>query len=248
MWGIFGAVFGVVFALGLLGIGTTAFVIWLMVQAVRSVRRRLRGEVRETKKLEPPVVTRRARHDGYVHLNVDNGATSQSVEKIMREYVHDPVVGEYAQDVLDTLEACDRRRQSLNAQIDGEFERQSMSWEKFSHTANEAFDAILHNCALLANRVQSFDVDDYQRMQEFYRTGGFAVHGMPDEAKLQRWKLLDETKREMDDIRSTNGRLLLELDKLATELAKLSAHDFDDERSDIEDEVRKLVDETKYYR
>ncbi len=246
--GVLGVLFGVVFVMGLLGLGVAALAVWLIVRAVRAIGRRLSGGQRPSAKLEPPVQTRRATHEAYRHLDVDSGATSASIGEVMAEYVNDAVVGTYAQDVIDTLDLTDCRRQSLLAEIDHEFERDTISWDRFTSTANSALDALLRNCALLANRVQSFDVNDYRRMQEFYETGGFQTHGPQDQAKLLRWKLLDETKQEMDGIRSTNQQLLLELGKLSSELSKLSTSQNQDESMSIAEEVGKLVEQTKYYR
>ncbi|MDO4797728.1 MAG: hypothetical protein Q4A01_06885 [Coriobacteriales bacterium] len=246
--GVFGVLFGVIFVTVLMGLGVAAFAVWLIVCAVRAVARRLSGGPQPSAKLDPPVQTRRATHESYRHQDVDHGATSASIGEVMAEYVDDSVVGPYAQDVIDTLDLADCRKQSLLAEIDHEFERESISWDRFTSTANSAFDALLRNCALLANRVQSFDVNDYRRMQEFYDTGGFQTHGQQDQAKLLRWKLLDETKHEMDGIRSTNQQLLLELGKLSSELSKLSTSQNQDESMSIAEEVSKLVEQTKYYR
>ncbi len=238
----------ILFVAVLMGLGVTALVVWAAVKVFGVVKRKLMGEAPQKGRLEQPAPTRRATHEAYRHMDVDAGTTSGRIAEVMSEYAQDSVVGSYAQDVIDTLDLADRRRSSLYAEIDGEFERDTISWEKFTATANSALDAVLRNCATLANRVQTFDTNDYRRMQEFYRTGGFQTHGTQDAAKLQRWRLLDETKKEMDSIRSTNQRLLLELGRLSAELSKLSSSDAHDEGESIVEEVSKLVEQTKYYR
>lgn len=248
MEAIWGVLFGVVLFSILLGAGVLGLTVWLVVKAVRAIRRRLSGGTVAQPKLDEPMPTRRATHEAYRHQDVDRGSSAASITEVMQEYVDDGVVGPYARDVIDVLDAAEHCGRSLTAAIDNEFERNSMSWDRFSATADQALDAILRNCAVLANRVQSFDVVDYRRMEEFYQTGGFRTHGTPEEARLQRWKLLDETKREMDGIRVTNQNLLLELSKLVDELTRLSSAEAQDEGERIADEVSKLVDETKYYR
>lgn len=185
-------------------------------------------------------------HGRYVHLGMD--ASNRDIQKIAREYVDDDVVGSYARDVLYVLDSLDRKRDALLTEIDCEFERETISWDRFVGATNAACDAIHRNCILLTNRIQTFDTYDYHRMEEFYKSGGFSSNGTQDAARLQRWKILDETKREMDSIRSANEGLLLELEKLSSELGKLSTNESTDESARIAKEVRDLAEETKYYR
>lgn len=250
--------------------------IWASTRAFKAVRRKLFGEPSTPERTQTPVNPEPTAHyevprpeprtqsraqsrtqaqdqeyqdvRAYVHQDVDAGATSESITKVLQAYASDPVVGTYASDAIDQLKAADRRERSLLGEIDNEFEPHTISWDRFVSTANAAFDAILRNSAHLANRIQAFDVEDYQRMEEFYRTGGFSTHGVPESARLERWKLLDETKREMDELRATNDNLLLELGKLASEVRKLSSTESHDESARIAEEVSKLVEETKYYR
>ena len=195
-----------------------------------------------------PAPTPAAHARSYEYLDVDNGATAESIIKVMRSYEQERVVGFYAGEVINALNMAELRKKSLMSEIDSKFSRRSISWDHFASTATEALDAILRNCALLANRVQSFDVEDYERMERFYRTGGEARNGKQNPARLQRWDLLRETKTEMDDLRSANDGLLLELGKLSSELGKISSNDSTEESSRIADEVRRLAEETKYYR
>ena len=188
-----------------------------------------------------------SRARSYEYLDVDEGATAETIIKVMRAYEQERVVGFYAQEVINTLNMAELRKKSLLSEIDGKFSQRSISWDHFASTANEALDAIVRNSALLANRVQSFDVEDYERMERFYRTGGEMRNGKQDPARLQRWELIRETKTEMDDLRAANEKLLLELGKLQSALGKISSNDSTDESSRIADEVSRLAEETKYY-
>ena len=184
----------------------------------------------------------------YVYLDVDAGTTADDIVRVMRNYEQQRVVGFYAREVIDVLSMVDLRRKSLFGEIDRAFDKRSISWDHFATTATEALDALVRNCALLGNRVQSFDVSDYERMEQFYRTGGEMRNGKQDPARIKRWELLRATKDEMDRLRSANEGLLLELDKLSSELTTLSSNDSTEESSRIADEVRRLAEQTKYYR
>lgn len=187
------------------------------------------------------------RPQSFEHFDVDAGATAESISRIMRDYQDQRVIGFYAREVITFLDMAELRKKSLFGTIDSTFSRRSISWDHFASTATEALDAIMRNCALLANRVQSFDVDDYERMERFYRTGGEMRNGPQDPARIKRWDLLRETKTEMDDIRAANEALLLELDKLTSALTKITSTETTDESSRIAQEVDRLVEETKYY-
>ncbi len=184
----------------------------------------------------------------YVYLDVDAGTTPETIVRVMRDYEQQRVVGFYAREVIDVLSMVDLRKKSLFGEIDRAFDKRSISWDHFATTATDALDALVRNCALLGNRVQSFDVSDYERMEQFYRTGGEMRNGKQDPARIKRWELLRATKDEMDKLRSANEGLLLELDKLSSELATLSSNDSTEESSRIADEVRRLAEQTKYYR
>lgn len=184
----------------------------------------------------------------YRHFDADGNVSAESITMVMRNYEQNRVVGRYARNVINVLNSTSLQRSSLFMQIDDEFEEGTISWDRFVSTATKAIGAIERNCALLANRVQTFDVDEYERMEHYYVTGGETHNGRQDPARIERWSLLRDTMSEMDDLRSANEGLLLELNKLSAELAKLSRSEVADEGTSIAEEVSRLVEETKYYR
>ena len=274
---ILGFIFGLIIFSALLGVAIIAVSIWGISKGVKAISRRVRGELpnqaagtspnasaRQNGAPVPPPASSRAnarsktwrqerepasqRPKSYEYLDVDSGATPEHISKVMRTYVDDMVVGTYAQDVIDALDAAEFRKRSLHGEIDSKFAEGSISWSRFANTADSALDAIVRNCALLANRVQAFDTVEYVRLEQFFRSGGHSGDEASDRARLQRWKLLEDTRKEMDDIRATNEGLLLELGKLSAELGKLTSTVSHDESAQIAEEVSKLVDETKYYK
>ncbi len=258
----------IIFGAGMFGI--TRLVQWIagMLQGNRRKARRMQGSTRV-----PPAMNQGPRPTGqqgagpvgrqgtrpvnqpttppsprsYEYFDVDAGATPEDISKTMGSYVGTRVIGYYAREVMETLNMADLRKKAVFSEIDAKFSPKSISWDHFAGTTQEALDAILRNCALLANRVQSFDVSDYERMEMFYRTGGEMRNGAQDPARIKRWELLRSTKDEMDKIISSNEALLLELDKLASALAKISSNESTGESSRIAEEVSRLAEETKYY-
>ena len=272
---ILGFIFGLIVFSALLGVAMVVLSVWGISKGVKAIANHVRGELpgrssRESTSMPsnkngapvpPPAPShentrtrpnaRRAdpqRPKSYEYLDVDAGTTPERIVQVMRGYVDDPVVGTYAQDAIDTLDSAEFRKRSLHGEIDSKFAEGSISWSRFANTADSALEAIVRNCALLANRVQAFDTVEYMRLEQFFRSGGHSGDEASDRARLQRWRLLEDTRKEMDDIRATNEGLLLELGKLAAELGKLTSTASHDESAQIAEEVSKLVDETKYYK
>ena len=184
----------------------------------------------------------------YRHFDADEDVPTDSVVLVMHDYEQNRVVGRYARDVIHVINSTSLQGSSIFMQIDDEFEEGTISWDRFVSTATKAIDAIERNCALLANRVQTFDVDEYERMERYYVTGGELKNGKQDPARIERWALLRDTMTEMDDLHSANEGLLLELNKLSVELAKLSRSEVSNDGVAIAEEVSRLANETKYYR
>ena len=198
---------------------------------------------------EPVQNTQPARkREGYVRLDPDAGATSGDVIKVMRRYVTDDVVGPYAQGVIDTLESAEMRHQSIFAELDGTFQRGTISWDKFAAPTYAALDAILRNAALQANRIQTFDTASYLRLRRSMGREWRTEANTRSQTSEQRWRLYKDILSTLDEIQVTNEGLLLELDKLASELVTLQATDPTEQSDSIIEEIRRLVEEAKYYR
>ena len=188
------------------------------------------------------------KREGYVRLDPDAGATSGDVIRVMRRYVTDEVVGTYAQGVIDTLESAEMRHQSIFAELDGTFQRGTISWDKFTAPTYAALDAILRNAALQANRIQTFDTASYLRLRRSMGREWRTEANTRSQTSEQRWRLYKDILSTLDEIQVTNEGLLLELDKLASELVTLQATDPTEQSDSIIEEIRRLVEEAKYYR
>ncbi len=271
---IFGFIFGLLVLVAISSIAIVGLGIFGITKIVQTITNRLSGKTKQPRQIpspqgvgsrssqphsssqtprqqwpeqpaQPPATPPRPK--SYVYLDVDRGSTAEDIAKAMHPYESQRVTGFYAREIISTLDMADLRKKSLFSELDRQFSQSSISWDHFASTATEALDTILRNCALLANRVQGFDVDDYERMEQFYRTGGEMRNGKQDPARIKRWELLRETKDEMDKIRSANEALLLELDKLTSNLSKISSTESTDDSARIADEVSRLAEETKYY-
>lgn len=186
-------------------------------------------------------------HD-YVRLDIDSGTTSNDIVAVMRDYASEEVLGERATAVIDTLGSVDHRRRSLFAELDGTFQPNTISWDKFAGPAYAALDAILRNSAQLGNRIQAFDSAGYLRLRKAIAEEESGVESRRSETRARRWQLFCEMLESLDALQETNEGLLLELDKLSAELSTISSSDETDRSDQIIREISRLVDEAKYYR
>lgn len=187
-------------------------------------------------------------HHEYTRLDVDAGATAETISAVMRDYVGDPVLGRRARAVVETLESAEHRRGSLFAELDGTFQRGTISWDKFAGPAYAALDSVLRNSALLANRIQAFDSAGYLRLREDLAAEAEDGEAHHSETRQRRLQLYREMLESLDTLQDTNEGLLLELDKLVTELSTINGPGQGEKSDQIIDEIRRLVDEAKYYR
>ena len=154
-----------------------------------------------------------------------------------------PVVGEYAREARGQIESMEHRRERLYRVIGSKFAEGSMSWDKFTAVVDASQRTLLRNCALLANRAQSFDVDGYRKVRRLLPVA-------PDEHSLdqERAGLYREALDDMREVIEANERLLLEMGKLEMEISDLESDDNREENNRMLEEVEELLEQTKYYR
>ncbi len=179
----------------------------------------------------------------YEYLDVNEGATAEKITNAMRGFEGAPYVGEYARAVISTLQKAEFRRKGLFSAINREFEANTITWDKFSAPVDVAMDGILRNCAQLANRVQGFDVAEYERLKRLVNAGACEKGS----SKWERWKIYENTLAEMDEIQRDNEKLLFELEKLQDELGKLGGKNPGGTTDEIAEEIRRLSEDAKYY-
>ena len=153
-----------------------------------------------------------------------------------------PTVGSYAEEAAGQVESAAHRRDRLARVVGAKFTEGSLSWERFMAVVDAAERTLLRNCALLSNRIQSFDVDSYRQTKRL-------VPGrQPDALDAERTDLYEEALSDMREVIEANERLLLEMGKLEMELSDLETDGNRVDNTRMLDEVKDLLEQTKYYR
>jgi hypothetical protein len=177
----------------------------------------------------------------YAYLD-DTKATPESVAKVVLPFEEDTVLGPYAKGVLGALNKAELRRKGIYAVLEEEFEKATITWDKFSVPVDKALDRIVHKAAQLANLIQAFDSKEYQRLGRLEQAG--VLKNGTDTEQL---RVMNSNLNEMDKLQDDNDKLLLELDKLQAELTRLATAGYDSRTDAIIDEIRTLTDDTHYY-
>lgn len=180
-----------------------------------------------------------------------------------------PVVGSSASEAAGQIETMERRCARLDKIIVAKFGAESLSHDKFASVVESAWHTLLRNCALLCNRIQSFDLDGYKKLQ--HQLPGPARHALPSVLDLEsartmrddvrngatsslsaidaeRVALYQEALSDLREVLEANERLLLEMGKLEMELSDLESDDNRDDNTRMLDEVKELLEQTQYYR
>ena len=167
---------------------------------------------------------------------------ADDVLPLLAAFSERPVVGEYAREARGQVESMAHRRDRLYRVIGAKFAEGSMSWDRFTAVVDASQRTLLRNCALLANRAQSFDVDGYRKARRLLPA---AQEGSIDQ---ERAGLYREALDDMREVVEANERLLLEMGKLEMEISDLESDDNREDNTRMLEEVEELLEQTKYYR
>lgn len=160
----------------------------------------------------------------------------------LRELSELPVVAPYVSEAAGQVESMDHRRRRLRKVIGSTFSEGSLSWEKFMAVVDAADRTLLRNCALLANRAQSFDAEGYRKTKRLLPSSG------TQELDEERLRMYEGALEDMREVIEANERLLLEMGKLEMQVSDMEADDNREDNTRMLDEVKELVEQTKYYR
>ena len=241
MDGVVNILSGLLVVAGIVGVIILVLVIIAIVYIVRRVMYAVRGEE------YVPIIERKRKERPYEHQDIDAGSTAESVRNVLSRYTGVETVGAYARKAISNINDEERKAGYLFNVLDAKFERGSLSWEKFAVAGDSSRKAILRNCAALANRIQTFDYVEYRRLERADRNASHQRGEPLNATQQEKFTLMKSTLVDMDTLTGANARLLLELDKLAAELGKLADAGTNERSERIVEEIRTLIDETKYY-
>ena len=225
-----------------LGLASTAALIFALIYGVRRGVYALKGEPYR------PLLGSGSASE-YQHQDVDAGSTADSIATVFRRNLSVKGVAPYARSGMAALSSADRKAANFQAVLDSKFEPGSITWQKFAGAANATREAVVRNCAELANDIQLFDYEDYSRSERARRKATYRKDApVLQTTQIEKQSLFHSQMAEMQAICDRNDKLLLELDKLTAELHTLDDTGSSAKSDQLIDEIRTLAAETKYYR
>ncbi len=184
-----------------------------------------------------------------LYLDQEKGADPSDIQRSLRSYLHARGIGSRARAVSNQVKSAQEKQRNLNSVIQAKFPEGTISWMKFNSAVETAANVLMRNCTVLANRINAFDVRDYQSLE---RANSALVSSTvkiagPTDVKGERLQLMNSSIATMDEIIEANERLLLELDKLSIELGAIGLEESDARTASMLEEIQSLSEQAKYY-
>lgn len=174
-------------------------------------------------------------------------ATFDEVYAVLADYQGMRHVDTYAFQGMEKMDELARKSMRLKSLINAKFDAGSLSWTRFMGVVDSVTTTITRNSAILANRIQAFDAEGYERDKRLISSQDYLYDNIPDDIQVERYQLHERALTSMQEIVNANERLLLELDRLSSELTNLDSGILTTESEEMLDEIRRIVDQTKFY-
>lgn len=174
-------------------------------------------------------------------------ATFDEVYATLTDYQDTKTVATYAFQGMELMDEVTRKSARLKVLINMKFESGSLSWTRFMGVVDSVTSTIVRNSAILANRIQAFDHEGYERDRSLIQTKDYLYDNIPDDIQLERYELHEGSLKAMQDIVNANERLILEFDRLSMELSNLDSNHLTSDSEEMLEEIRRIIDQTKFY-
>ena len=157
-------------------------------------------------------------------------------------------VGEFAADAARQVDAARRKRKQVVDMLSaGKLAPGSLAWSRFVSGIDEAESTIRKNAALVSSACTSFDGSDYAALAEAVGSGKYRNDAIDDDLQVERLHIYEDTLRRLRGVIGNNERLLLELDRFASEVSLQAMTPSDESSERMLSEMRVLVEEAKRY-
>jgi len=182
-----------------------------------------------------------------LYLDQEKGAEPRDIQNALRAYLHARGIGSRARSISNQVKAAQEKQANLTAVVKAKFPEGSISNVKSQSAVDTAYNVILRNCTILSNRINTFDVRDFQALERANSASILGKKEIVTDVQAERWRLMHEAIASMDDIIDANERILLQLDKLAAELALVGLEENEAQSNEMLVEIQTLVDQAKFY-
>ena len=175
-----------------------------------------------------------------VMMDENENHSYSELQNVLSSYTNGKYFGKIARTVMEQLErlntSCERTKEAINKR----FDKSSLSYEKYYSIVDVAEKTANQNVVAMTNRMKFFDEEEYARLEN-YRNDN-----IPDDIQEKQIALYKENQAKIEGAIAVNENLILKMDTLSMELAKIS----NSSESDMEamlGEIEELTKEVKYY-
>lgn len=175
-----------------------------------------------------------------VMMDENENHSYSELQNVLSSYTNGKYFGKIAKTVMEQLErlntSCERTKEAINKR----FDRSSLSYEKYYSIVDVAEKTANQNVVAMTNRMKFFDEEEYARLEN-YRNDN-----IPDDIQEKQIALYKENQAKIEGAIAVNENLILKMDILSMELAKIS----NSSEADMETmlgEIEELTKEVKYY-
>lgn len=175
-----------------------------------------------------------------VMMDENESHSYSELQNVLRNYTNGKYFGKIAKTVMEQLErlntSCERTKEAINKR----FDKSSLSYEKYYSIVDVAEKTANQNVVAMTNRMKFFDEEEYARLEN-YRNDN-----IPDDIQEKQIALYKENQAKIEGAIAVNENLILKMDTLSMELAKIS----NSSEADMEamlGEIEELTKEVKYY-
>ncbi len=145
------------------------------------------------------------------------------------------------------LEKADKYQKSLKTLFSEKFEPGSLSYDRFDSAMEDAVSAITKNCLSLAYRVQMVDEQEYRKTKKLVESGSYREDDIPDNIQEEKYGMYGKNHDAIRDILALNEKLLFQLEELSMEVSALELKDTGENSGGVLEQLKELIDQTKYY-
>ena len=175
-----------------------------------------------------------------VMMDENENHSYSELQNVLSSYTNGKYFGKIAKTVMEQLErlntSCERTKEAINKR----FDKSSLSYEKYYSIVDVAEKTANQNVVAMTNRMKFFDEEEYARLEN-YRNDN-----IPDDIQEKQIALYKENQAKIEGAIAVNENLILKMDTLSMELAKIS----NSSEADMEamlGEIEELTKEVKYY-
>jgi len=167
--------------------------------------------------------------------------TSKDYIKALQGYLYKKDFESQIKIMIDQIKRISPKKASLEVILAQSFDKSEMTYIKFQTTLNEVMNLFYDNTKKAINRIGVFDENEYRMLMN-------NALSLPEDSRRLKIKIYREHIEYVNAITRRNEYIITLVDNLILEISKLEdLNSQSAENIEILNEMKRLIDNTKYY-